>query len=186
MRRLNKIKFFMILKIKRIFILFLFFLFFVFFIKFFLVFVNFICDFFSCLKPAFLKNNDYLKLNSLENFCYFFGFLDYSSVLLPEVIFEVGSNLNNGDIMSSKSVLFGSFCYNVMIVNFLKFFYIFVGSITGNHIISLEDLLKYIGIESFEINSLFAYYTDVIFLDNDLDLDRYFLNISAEGWFRDS
>jgi hypothetical protein len=150
-------------------------------------FVNLIFEIISCrFEPWFPKKKiPSIEWKFLKDFYYFLGFLDYASICLPEIVVEC-VELKDLDYEFYNAVSFFCCVYANIVENFFEVIpNLFLSSKCAESL-SIVELLHIIGIDSFESFSYCGYYTDVIlFNDNSNYLDKYFLNISTEGWFRD-
>lgn len=153
----------------------------------FFVAVNFIFELISCkFVPWFPKERSlYTQWDYLKDFYYFLGFLDYSAVSLPEVV-NLSLELEYLDKKFYDSVTLFSYIYVLILENLFQVLYAIFELKREKRDIILLEILKTIGIDFFELSSFFAYYADVIILDSENGLDKYFLNISSQGWFRDA
>jgi len=150
-------------------------------------FINLVFELISCrFKPWFPKERPMLfERELLQDLYYFFGFFDYAAVCLPEFV-NLGTELKNLDENFYNTVVFFSYIYAIIINDLFSILCQIFEFKFDNKDVMLPQILKSIGLDFFELNSFFAYYTDVIILDTEDGLDKYFLNISSQGWFRDA
>lgn len=167
--------------------LFSFFLIFVFITYIILGFINLVFELITCQFPPWfptIREGSELEWDYIKDLYYFLGFLDYAAISLPEV---VSCDVKSEDPLLYEVIFFLACIYSGIIENLDKIFYTILGFPISPNDIDINSLLALMDIhENFELKSLMANYTDVILIDSNDGLDKYFVNIKLNGWVRDS
>jgi len=132
-----------------------------------------------------ILNGSNLEWDYIKNLYYLLGFLDYAAISLPEII---NCDYNENDNLLYEAIFFSGCIYTGIIDNIDKIFCTIIGlPIEVKYHNDILPLINYLNLhDEFELKSMLSSHIDVILLDSEFGLDKYFMNLKTYGWFKDS